>query len=117
MGLGLAACVDRPVPAEDRPRLYAHQPHHGLGGIPWARRLEVRRDRALLTLYRQWLANPERAPQGVHAATMLWWLGESGELTHVPTFIRFTTDAAHDPELFTVVVYGLARTAHPGHRR
>jgi hypothetical protein len=74
-------------------------------------RRDVARDRKLLTLHQQWLATPERAPQGVDVATMLWWLSDSGDLRHIPTFLRFSTDAEDDSELFAVVVYGLARTA------
>jgi hypothetical protein len=111
LGLGLASCVDQSVRAEDRAYLYSHRPIHGWGSTAWETRVEISRDRAILSLYQHWLANPERAPQGVHIATMLWWLGESGDPTYVPTLIRFSTDQEYDWEVFTAVVYGLARTA------
>jgi hypothetical protein len=66
LGLGLASCVALSVRAEDRAYLYSRRPHHGWGSTAWETRVEISRDRAILSLYQHWLEDPEHAPQGVH---------------------------------------------------
>lgn len=111
--LGLGACAsDRRADAEARAyRNAAGVPNHGWSTILWDLRVEVARDREVLEIYADWLDRPEEAPGGLYDPTVLWWLAESADTRHVPTFIRFTADTDRARE-FEMAVYGLARTAH-----
>jgi hypothetical protein len=89
---------------------YSVPPIHGWASISWERRDSVAIDSEVLSTYERWLSDPELLPPGADTATLVWWLGESGDPKYAPTFAQFSS-AANREDLFTAAVYGLARTA------
>lgn len=85
----------------------------GPGSISDADRRRVLADPAAIEVFAQLIDGEIPWPRGSDTATVLFWLGESGDRRFVPTFLRFarTPRTRRQANMFVTAVAGLARNA------
>lgn len=114
LALGVASPVmaQGPIPREEALSYTAHY-WDGPGSISSETRQRVLADPATIELYAQLITGQVPWPRGSDTATVLFWLGESGDRRFVPIFLRFARPPQHrrQANMFVTAVAGLARNA------